>query len=159
MSMFDKFDAQVNLDEINKQKAAASENTYEDVPAGDYIAKIEKMELGAAKDGRPMFKVQMRLVEGQGDKEAAFLAKYPKKKPCVFMNRVLYGTKNDGLMIAGIETWLNDIGFDEPVVFRGYGDFAQVIMDCAEACGNLELEIAYDPKAFNSISIENVYEV
>ena len=158
MSIFDKFDKEVNMAEIEKQKAAAAENNYEEVPAGDYIAKIEKMELGTTKVGdRPMFKVQMRLVEGQGPKEEEFLAKYPNKKPCVFMNRVIYGTKNDGLMIAGVETWLNKIEFDTPVVFRGYADFAQVIMDCAEDCEGLEFLITYDPNAFNSITIEEVY--
>ena len=158
MSIFDKFDNQVNLAEIEKQKAAASENNYEEVPAGSYIAKLEKMELGTTKVGdRPMFKVQMRLVEGQDGGSAAFLAKYKAKKPCVFMNRVLYGTKNDGLMIAGIETWLNKIGFETPVVFRGYADFEQVVMDCAEACEGLEFAIKYDPNAFNSITIEEVY--
>lgn len=159
MSIFDKFDNQVNLAEIEKQKAAAAENNYEEVPAGEYIAKIEKMELGTTKTGdRPMFKVQMRLVEGEGPKEEEFLAKYPKKKPCVFMNRVIYGTKNDGLMIAGVETWLNKIGFEEPVAFRGYADFEQVIMDCAEACAGLEFKISYDPNAFNAITIEEVFE-
>jgi hypothetical protein len=157
MSIFDKFDNQVTMAEIEKQKAAAAENNYEEVPAGKYIAKIEKMELGTTKDGtRPMFKVQMRLVEGYDETEA-FVAKYKNKKPCVFMNRVLYGTKNDGLMIAGIETWLNKIGFETPVVFRGYADFAQVVMDCAEACAGLEFAIKYDPNAFNSITIEEVY--
>lgn len=158
MSIFDKFDNQVNLAEIEKQRAAAAENNYEDAPKGKYVAKIEKMELGATKtDGRPMFKVQMRLVEGTSEDTEAYLAKYPKKKPCVFMNRVLYGTKNDGLMIAGVETWLNKIGFEEPVLFKGYGDFAQVIMDCAEACAGLEFLIDYDPAAFNPITIMEVY--
>jgi hypothetical protein len=158
MSIFDKFDSQVNMAEIEKQKKEAAENSFEEVPAGDYIAKIEKMELGTTKDGRPMFKVQMRLVEGEGPKEEAFLSKYKSKKPCVFMNRVIYGTKNDGSMIAGVESWLNKIGFEEPIVFTGYAAFAQVIMDCAEACVGLEFEITYDPNAFNAITIENVFE-
>lgn len=158
MSIFDTFDKQINLAEIEKQKAAAAENSYEEVPAGDYIAKIEKMELGTTKVGnRPMFKVQMRLVSGEGPKEEEFLAKYRKNKPCVFMNRVIFGTKNDGLMIAGVEGWLNKIGFEEPVVFKGYADFEQVIMDCAEACEGLEFAITYDPNAFNAITIEEVY--
>jgi hypothetical protein len=157
MSIFDKFDSQVNMAEIEKQKAAAAENAYEEVPAGDYVAKIEKMELGTTKDGRPMFKVQMRLVSGEGPKEEEFLAKYKNKKPCVFMNRVIYGTKNDGSMIAGVESWLNKIGFEEPIVFRGYADFEQVIMDCAEACAGLEFLITYNDQAFNSITIEQVY--
>lgn len=158
MSIFDTFDKQINLAEIEKQKTAAAENSYEEVPAGDYMAKIEKMELGTTKVGaRPMFKVQMRLISGEGPKEEAFLAKYPKKKPCVFMNRVIFGTKNDGSMIAGVEGWLNKIGFEEPIVFKGYADFEQVIMDCAEACEGLEFMIKYDPAAFNAITIEQVY--
>ena len=158
MSIFDTFDKQINLAEIEKQKAAAAENNYEEVPAGDYTAKIEKMELGTTKVGsRPMFKVQMRLISGEGPKEEDFLAKYPKKKPCIFMNRVIYGTKNDGSMIAGVENWLNKIGFEEPIVFKGYADFEQVIMDCAEACEGLEFLITYDPAAFNTIVIEQVY--
>lgn len=158
MSIFDKFDNQVNMAEIEKQKAAATANDYEEVPAGSYIAKIEKMELGTTKTGdRPMFKVQMRLVEGQDSASEGFLSKYRNKKPCVFMNRVIYGTKNDGLMIAGVETWLNKIGFEPPVVFRGYADFEQVIMDCAENCDDLEFAIKYDPNAFNAITIEEVY--
>lgn len=160
MSMFDKFDKEVNMNEINKQIKDAAENSYEEVPAGKYIAKIEKMELGVTKtDNRPMFKVQMRLIDSDHEKEAAFLAKYKNKKPCVFMNRVCYGTKNDGLMIAGIVTWLNKIGFAVPVEFRGYADFEQVIMDCMEECGDLEFAIHYDPNAFNAITIEDVYSV
>lgn len=160
MSIFDKLDKEINLSDINKQIAEASENTYEDVPAGEYIAKIEKMELGMTKDNRPMFKVQMRLIEAAhgGEEEEAYLAKYPKKKPCVFMNRVLYGTKNDGLMIAGIVGWLNKIGFLQPIEFRGYADFERVIMDCAEECSNLEFAIDYDPDEFNAISIVDVYD-
>lgn len=158
MSIFDTFDKQINLAEIEKQKAAAAENSYEEVPAGDYIAKIEKMELGTTKVGsRPMFKVQMRLVSGEGPKEEEFLAKYRKKKPCVFMNRVIFGTKNDGSMIAGVESWLNKIFPDDPIVFKGYADFEQVILDCAEACEGLEFAITYDPNAFNAITIEQVY--
>jgi hypothetical protein len=158
MSIFDTFDKQINLAEIEKQKAAAAENSYEEVPAGRYMAKIEKMELGTTKvGGRPMFKVQMRLISGEGPDEQTFLAKYTKKKPCVFMNRVIYGTKNDGSMIASVEGWLNKIDFEEPVIFKGYADFEQVILDCAEECAGLEFAIAYDPAAFNSIIIEEVY--
>ena len=158
-NIFEQFDAQVNLGEIEEQKKKATENSYEEVPAGEYIAKIENMELGLTKDKRPMFKVQMRLIEGEGEAEKAFLAKYKKNKPCVFMNRVIFGTKNDGAMIASVEGWLNSIGFEETVVFTGYSDFANVIMDCAEQCDGLEFAISYDPEDFNSIHIREVYEV
>lgn len=159
-NIFDKFDQEVNLDEIEKQKKEAAENSFEEVPAGGYFAKIESMELGLTKDGkRPMFKVRMRLTDGAGKTEKEFLAKYTRKKPCIFMNRVIFGTKNDGAMIQSVETWLNKLdALDQPVVFTGYGDFADQILDCAEACENFELEIDYDPKAFNSITVKDVFD-
>lgn len=157
-NIFDKFDKQVNMEEIEKQKKEAAENSFEEVPAGAYYAKIENMELGLTKDKRPMFKVQMRLTEGCGAKEEAFLEKYPKKKPCVFMNRVLFGTKNDGSMIQSVETWLNKLeALDEVIVFTSYSDFADVILDAAEACEALEFKIDYDNSKFNSITVQEVF--
>lgn len=160
MSVFDKFDKEVDLAEIEKQKKEAAERgDFEEVPAGKYIARIENMELGLTKkDNRPMFKVQMQLVEGCGDAEEKFLAKYKKKKPCVFMNKVIFGTKNDGAMISGVETWLNKLGLSKTIVFAGYSDFADEILDVAEECENLEFEIDYDDSKFNSISVTDVFD-
>ena len=160
MSIFDKFDKEVDLKKIEQQKKEAAEaGGYEEVPAGKYIAKIENMELGLTKrDSRPMFKVQMRLVEGCGDTEEKFLSKYKKKKPCIFMNRVIYGTKNDGNMIASVETFLNKLGLDKTFIFAGYDDFANEILNAAEECEKLEFEVEYDDSAFNSISVTDVFD-
>lgn len=160
MSMFDKFDKEIDLKKIEQQKKeAAEQGSFEEVPAGKYIAKIENMELGMTKrDNRPMFKIQMRLVEGCGDAEEKFLSKYKKKKPCIFMNRVIYGTKNDGSMISSVETFLNKLGLDQTFVFAGYENFANDIADAAEACESLEFEVEYDDSKFNSISVTDVFD-
>lgn len=160
MSVFDKFDKEVDLKKIEQQKKdAAEQGDFEAVPAGKYIAKVENMELGLTKkDSRPMFKIQMRLVEGCGDAEEKFLSKYKKKKPCIFMNRVIFGTKNDGSMIASVETFLNKLGLDKVFVFAGYDDFANEIADAAEACESLEFEVDYDDSKFNSISVTDVFD-
>lgn len=161
MSMFDKFDKEIDMKKIEEQKKEAAKNggDYEDVPAGKYITRIENMELGTTKkDGRPMFKVQMRLVEGCGAIEEKYLAKYPRKKPCIFMNRVIYGTKNDGSMIASVETFLNKLGLNRTFVFTSYSDFANEILDAAEQCENLEFEVEYDEGRFNSISVTDVFD-
>ena len=160
-NIFDKFDAQVNSAELSKQLKEARENTYEEVPSGAYVAKIEKMELGVTKDKRPMFKVQMRIVEAlnEGGAEEKYLAKFKKKMPCIFMNRVIFGTKNDANMIASVEGWLNKIFPDNPVAFTTFSQFAEDILDCAEECENLEFAVDYDEKAFKSISIREVYAV
>lgn len=157
MNMFDEFDKKVGAD-FQKKVQEAAENQYEEVPKGKYIAKIEKMELGLTKDKRPMFKVQMRLVDGYEDTEG-FVSKYKKKKPCVFMNRVVFGTKNDEAMIASVVGWLNkliDEG-DEPIVFTTYSGLSDEILDIAEYVADIEIEINYDPDKFNSIEIVKVF--
>lgn len=158
-NIFEEFDKKVDLKAIEKQKAEAAENSYDPVPAGKYVAKIESMEIGLTKtDKRPMFKVQMRLVDGDGATEKEYLSKFKKKKPCIFMNRVIFGTKNDGGMIQSVETWVNKIFPDDPVVFSNYSDFAEQILDVAEDCEGLEFEIEYDDSRFNSISILDVFD-
>lgn len=157
-NMFDEFDKKLGADFQEKVKEAG-ENSFEDVPKGKYIAKIESMELGITKDGkRPMFKVQMRLTEGVTGTEEKYLAKFKNKKPCVFMNRVVFGTKNDEAMIASALGWLNKLLDDgeEPIVFTTYSDFAEDILDLAEDFAEAEIEIKYDPDKFNSIEIVNV---
>lgn len=159
-NIFDKFDNSLDMKKIEEQKKEAQENgNFEKVPAGKYIARIENMELGLTKkDSRPIFKLQMRLVEGCGDVEEAFLAKYKKKKPCVFMNKVIYGTKNDGAMISSVEGFLNKLGLESTFAFSGYTNFANDILDAAEECQNFEFEIDYDEDEFNSISITDVFD-
>ena len=156
---FNKFDKKMGSGFAEKVKEAA-ENSYDEGPKGNYVAKLEKMELGMTKDGkRPMFKVQMRLVEGIGEDEDAFVKKFSKKKPCIFMNRVLFGTKNDEAMIGSVITWLNKLlsPGDEAIVFTSFSDLNEDVLDLAEDFGNAEIEIEYDAKAFNSISVKKVF--
>ena len=115
------------------------------------MGKFEKLEVGETKDGRPMLKAQFRITEGEFNKS------------CLFMNRVLYGTKNDASMIASAVGFLiklepsDDVG---PVEFDSYSQFADLVLDIMEDIdGSLEYEVYYDPKAFNNISIEEVFEV
>ena len=147
---FSKFDATINEAELTKQLEEAKNNapqTNKEVPAGNYTVKVEKMEVGATKDGRPMFKVQCRILEGEF------------KKWCVFMNRVLYGTKNDATMISSVIGWLQKLEPSMTVEFKNYSQFADLVLDIFEEVADaVELDVAYDPDAFNSISIEEVFD-
>lgn len=147
---FTQFDAKINEAELAKQIEEAKNNapqTDKEVPAGNYTVKIEKMELGATKDGRPMFKVQCRILEGEF------------KKWCLFMQRVVYGTKNDANMISSVIGWLQKLEPQTPVTFKNYSQFADVILDVfEEVADTVELDVKYDPDAFNSISIEEVFD-
>ena len=147
---FSKFDATINEAELAKQLDEAKNNPQQnekELPAGKYTVKIEKMEVGATKDGRPMFKVQCRILEGEF------------KKWCLFMNRVIYGTKNDANMISSVIGWLQKLEPSVTVEFKNYSQFADLVLDIFEEVADaVELDVNYDPDAFNSISIEEVFD-
>lgn len=147
---FSKFDAAINKDELAKQLEDAKNNPPQsdrEVPAGKYTVKIEKMEIAATKDGRPMFKVQCRILSGEF------------KKWCLFMNRVIYGTKNDANMIASVLGWLEKLETETVPEFISYSQFSENVLDIFEEVADaVELDVDYDPDAFNSISIEEVFD-
>ena len=153
MADFSKFDKQIDLAQLRKEAEEIKKNggtgEYPEIEPGTYRGKFEKLEVGTTKDGRPMLRAMFRITEGK------------HKKQCLFMNRVLYGTKNDANMIASAEGWLESLEPSEDVgdvIFRGYSEFADLVMDIAEDISELEYDVNYDPDAFNSITIEEVYE-
>lgn len=153
MADFSKFDKQIDLDQINKEKEEIKKNNgtgeYPEIPEGSYRVHCERLEVGTTSDGRPMLRSMFRITEGR------------YKNYCLFMNRVLFGTKNDANMIASAEGWLESLEPSEDVgavVFEGYSKFAELVMDIAEDIGDLTYDVDYDPDAFNSITITEVYE-
>lgn len=150
---FSKFDKEIDLDQLTADTAEAVKNggfgDFPEIPKGTYIVKLENLELGATKDNRPMLKGQFKIQEGEF------------KNSCLFYNRVLYGTKNDGNMIASAIGFLNKLEPSDDVddvEFESYSQFADLVLDIAEDVAELEYEVAYDPKAFNNISITDVFE-
>ena len=135
---FSALDREVDQEQLRKDVEEAKNNS------GD----IPKMEIRATKDGRPMFFIQCRVKEGE------------YKNKCVFMNRVIYGTKNDGSMIQSVITLLDKLETETIPEFNGYQDFVDVVADIYEEIqGKVECEIDYDKDAFNSVSIKEVFDV
>lgn len=151
---FSKFDEQVDLEALKGDVKEAEENggtgDFPEIPDGTYVVKVDKMEVGETKDNRPMLKVQFRIIEGEHE------------KACLFMNRVLFGTKNDTNMIASAVTFLKNLEPSEEVgeiVFDSYSQFADLVLDVMEDIdGALEYEIEYKKDSFNSISIKDVFD-
>lgn len=154
---FSKFDEQVNAEQLQHDIAEAKENGgYKEVPKGSYTCKLENLELGETKDHRPMVKAMFRIIGDEDGEKSEF------NKSCLFMNRVIYGTKNDANMIASALGFLTKLEPSEDIVveFRSYSQFAELCMDIAEDVSEeLEYLVKYDPDAFNSISIEEAFEV
>lgn len=149
---FSKLDNEIDFDSLQKDIDEAKKNggvgDYPEIEKGEYTGKIEKLEVGETKDHRPMLKAMFRITEGE------------HKKACLFMNRVLYGTKNDANMIASAIGWLESLEPSEDIVveFKSYSQFADLVLDIAEDVSELEYLVQYDKDAFNNISIKEVYE-
>lgn len=148
---FSAFDQKVDLQALQKEVAEAKE--FEDVPKGEYICSIEKMELVLTKtDNMPMFSVQMKIKEGD------------QKGRMIFWNRKVCGNKNtekwnDGKAIKGVCTWLDKLETETVPEFVNYADFAECILDIfQEVHGNVEVQVSYDEKAFNPITILEVFD-
>lgn len=147
---FTKFDKEINIEQLQKDIEAAAENTqeYDETPDGVYTVKVEKLEVGETKDHRPMLKAQFRIVEGDYEKR------------CIFLNRVLYGTKNDGNMINSAMGFLNSLDSGIDVSFDGYAAFADLVLDIFEEIeSTLLYEVDYTKDDFQPIHINDVFEV
>jgi hypothetical protein len=151
---FGAFDEKIDLNALQKEVKEADDGT--DVPDGTYVVSIEKMGLTLTKtDGKPMFSVQCKIKEGQ------------QKGRMIFFNRKIYGNKNsetwnDGRAIKSVCTWVNKLLEEDeaPVEFINYSDFAEQILDVYQSIHSaVEVEVEYSAKAFNPISIKEVFNL
>lgn len=149
---FDKINRSVDLEGLRKDVENASENGTGDfptIPAGKYEVALVSLEIkGTKKDNRPMLAASFKILSGEF------------KNQRLFMNRVIYGTKDDGRMIKSAVGWLNTLESGVDVAFHDYKQFADLVLDVAEAIdGKLEYAVEYDDDQFNSIKIVEVFDV
>ena len=149
---FSKIDKTVDLKGLQADVEEAKKNgggDFPTIPAGKYEVRVETLEVkGTKADGRPMLSVSFKILSGE------------YKNQRIFMNRVLYGTKNDKNMIASAIGFLEKLDSGVPISFNGYEPFRQLALDVAEAIdGKLEYAVDYDDTRFNSVSIDEVFEV
>ena len=91
----------------------------------------------------------------------------PKKqdKRKIFFNRKICGNKttekwNDGVAIKGVISWIEKI-LDEgdTIAFENYSQFAEEVLDIyQDICSEIAVKINYDPDAFNSVTIVEVFD-
>ena len=125
---FKKFQQQFPAEEMKKQTEEAKQNEPQKIPDGEYRCKVEKMELRESKNGAPMCSIMFRIVAGD------------HKKQCIFYNRVLAGTKNDGFMMKSNNDFLNSLDSGIDVSFEDWEQYNDLILDIAEAIDADKLE-------------------
>ena len=123
---FDKIDRSVDLKGLQADVEDAKKNgggDFPTIPAGKYEVKLESMEIKGTKadPNRPMLAVSFKILSGEF------------KNQRLFMNRVLYGTKNDKNMIASAMGFLEKLDSGVPISFTSYKQFSQLVLDVAEA--------------------------
>lgn len=152
---FSAFDGKIDLNALQKEVQEAPDNDFADVPDGEYIVSIEKMEIKLTKNNdKLMFAVQCKIKEGD------------QENRMIFFNRVISGNSSakwtDGQAIKSVCTWVNKLlaEDEEPISFINYQDFADQILDVFQSIQN-EVEVAVDYKAnaFNPITIKEVFEL
>lgn len=154
---FSAFDAKMDP---NLQDDVKNAKEYEDVPNGDYIVSVDKMEVKTTKAGdKLMFAVQMSIKENSDG------SKSNQKGRKIFFNRVISGNRvseswNDGKAIKSVITWLDKLRTDLIPEFVNYSDFAELVLDIfQEIQGKVELDVTYKASDFNPVSINEVYDI
>ena len=146
---FTKFDKKMNLEGLKNDVAEAATNdggNFKEVPHDTYEVVVKKLELAVSKKGDPMFVCWMKILEG--DYEGSM----------IFMNQVV----TQGFQIHIANKFLRSLvdGLDITVEFESYKQYAELILDIAEAIdGNREYLVNYgENKGFNTFDIEEVYD-
>ena len=147
---FKKFQEQFPAAEMTKAVEQAKENGgYEKIPDGEYRCKVEKMELRESKNGAPMCSIMFCIVAGD------------HKKQCIFYNRVLAGTKNDGFMMKSNNDFLESLDSGVPVSYESWEQYNDMILDIAEAidADKLEYMVAVENDGdFSNLTIVDIID-
>ena len=152
---FSAFDGKIDLNALQKEIQEAPDNDFADVPDGEYIVSIEKMEIKLTKNNdKLMFAVQCKIKEGE------------QANRMIFFNRVISGNSSakwtDGQAIKSVCTWVNKLIAEDdiPVEFVNYADFADQILDVFQSIQDaIEVEVTYAASKFNPITINEVFDL
>ena len=120
------FGGQEAVNELKEQQEKAKE--FAEVPDGTYTCKLEKLELGETKEGKPMIKGMFRIVTGE------------HKNQCLFVNQVFTRgyPQHKGLeFLRSLQ-----IFEDSEIDFNGdFEDFNDLLLDIAEEAEGMEFDV------------------
>ncbi len=154
---WDKFDKQVDLEELAEDVQEVEENgggDYKEVPEGEYEVAIEKMEMVESKKGDPMLTIWFKILEGDYEGQLIFYngVMQPQND-----NAFGFQTHRNNQMLRAL--W--DCDYDD-VKFKGFADYAELILDIHE---DIDEQLEYllsktvDKKGYDQYEIKEVFEV
>ena len=147
-NIFDKWNKAVDLEGLKKDMASAEQDNkeYVDVPVGTYEVKLAKAELRASKQTHnPMVTMWFKVVAGD------------YKGQTIFMNQVV----TQGFQLNIVNNLLRSMDTGVDIEFVDYKQYADMLLDVAEACEGLEFALEYDEnaKGFKTFKIIEVFDV
>lgn len=150
MNIFEQWNKSIDTAGLQQDIKEAQENggnrEFEKVPYGDYEVKLDKLELKPTKQTKePMVSAWFTILNG----------KYAKQK--LFMNQKI----TLGFQIHIVNQFLKSMGTDLNVEFVDYEQYANLLMDIAEAVDEDKLEFALkyeDNKGYDKFTITEVFE-
>ena len=105
---FKKFNQEFPAEQVKKQMKDAETNSGPDLPDGEYKFKLDKMELTQSQKQQIMIKAQFRIKAGN------------HQNKCIFVNKVMTGTKNDGFMMLKAKEFLESLDSGIDVEFNDW---------------------------------------
>lgn len=120
------FGGEEAVKELNETREKAKE--FSEVPNGVYTCKLEKLELGESKSGKPMIKGMFRIIEGE------------HKKQCLFLNQVFTRgyPQHKGLEFLRSLAVFDDSEIDFDGDFENFND---LLLDIAEEAADMTFEV------------------
>ena len=148
-NIFEKWNSNTDLaglrNDIEEAQKESGNREYEKVPYGQYEVKVDKMELKPTKKGDPMVSIWFTILDG----------KYKNSK--LFMNQVVI----KGFQLNIMNEFLRSMETGVNIEFVDYAQYADMLLDVAEACDTNKLEFAVkyeDNKGYDKFTIFDVFE-
>ena len=147
-SIFDKWNKSVDLEGLREdiKKSESDDREYVDVPIGEYEVKLVKAELKASKTAKdPMVSLWFKVIAGD------------YKGQTIFMNQVV----TQGFQLHIVNELLSSMDTGVDIEFIDYKQYADMLLDVAEACEKLEFALDYgeNSKGFKTFEILQVFDV
>ena len=147
MSIFDKWDSEIDTKGLADDVKSASENKQEfkEVPHGTYEVKVDKMEIKSTQKGDPMASIWFKIVNGE------------YKNQRLFMNQVI----TQGFQIHIVNEFLRSLDSGLDIEFVNYKQYNDLLLDVLEAIdGKLEYALEYgENKGFDTFKVKDVFDI